>query len=60
MFGFGFSVSGAEVCWSISERTFVSSCSGMASVFGFCGRERDLLRVNDSEGSKSGSKTSKV
>ena len=31
----------------------------MVAVFGFCGLERDLLRVNDSEGSKS-SKSSKV
>ena len=60
MFGFGFSGSGTEVCWSISERTCASSGSGMVAVFGFCGLERDLLRVNDSEGSKSMSKSSKV
>ena len=43
----------------MSDRTCVSSGSGMVAVFGFCGLERDLLRVNDSEGSKS-SKSSKV
>ena len=32
----------------------------MVAVFGFCGLERDLLRVKDSEGSKSMSKSSKV
>ena len=56
--GFGLSVWGAEECWSISERTCASY--GMVVVFGFRGLERDLLRVNDSEGSKSVSKSSKV
>ena len=56
---FGLFVSVAEVCWSMSDRTCASSASGMVVVFGFCGLERDLMRVNDSEGSKS-SKSSKV